>query len=404
MTTTARPPSLLIPTVSKKSPRIDGVPVLRKGFRLFFLLATLYASASIALWVCVALGTFSLSSHLGGSWHAHEMIFGYSAAVIAGFLLTAVGNWTKRETLVGPPLALLGALWIAGRIACILPFIPAPVAAAVDVAFLPALALALAIPIVQTKNFRNLVMIAVLLVLAALNLTMHLTALGVLHGWERRASVTGVYVVVFLCSLISGRVIPMFTRNATGVETIRTVAALERAALVSLLCAGICELFPDFSATPWVAGIASVLGLARSATWGARHSLRVPLLWVLHVGYLWIPIGLLLRFATLFWPMLPSLPTHAFTVGALGSLTLGMMARVSLGHTGRLLVAPKLATLAFVLVNLAAVVRVGLPLFSMTLWRHAIHVSGTLFSLATLSVFVAYVVVWLTPRTDGAAG
>lgn len=400
----ARPSSLLMPTIATARPQDDRVAILRKGFRLFFFLATLYASAAIVLWVCVALGTFSFTPHLGGAWHAHEMLFGYGAAVIAGFLLTAVGNWTKRETLVGLPLAALAALWGAGRVACSLPAIDGRVAAVIDGTFLPALALVLAVPLVRTKNVRNLVMIAILLVLAALNGMMHLSLLGFFRGSERRASIAAVYVVMILCSLISGRVIPMFTRNATGVETIRTVAPLEKLALGSLLLTAICEFFPELSFTPWIAALAGVFAIARSVTWGARHSLRVPLLWILHVGYLWIPAGLLLRFAAHFSPMLPSLPTHAFTVGALGSLTLGMMARVSLGHTGRLLVAPKLATLAFVLVNLAALVRVGLPLVSMRLWRHAIHASGTLFCLATLLLFVAYVPVWFRPRVDGAAG
>ena len=212
------------------------------------------------------------------------------------------------------------------------------------------------------------------------------------------------YVVVFLCSLISGRVIPMFTRNVSGVSTIRTVPLLEGLALLSLLSTAVCELFPELPVTPWVAGAAGILALVRSVHWGARYSMRTPLLWVLHVGYLWIPAGLLLRWASLFWPMLPSLPTHAFTVGALGSLTIGMMARVSLGHTGRLLVPSKLAVAAFALVNLAALVRVALPLVSMSLWRDAIHVSGTLWSLAALALFIANVRIWVSGRVDGAQG
>lgn len=400
------PPGLVAVTrmTPASRPAARGIPVLRKGFRPFFLLATLHAGTAIALWVCVALGTFSLASSLGPLWHAHEMLFGYASAVIAGFLLTAVGNWTKRETLVGAPLAGLAALWVAGRIACTLPLVPWNLVAWVDGAFLPALALSIAVPIVRSGNFRNLVMVFLLLALSALNIVMHLSARGMVHGWERRSSLVAVYVVVLLCSIISGRVIPMFTRNVSGVSTIRTVPLLEGLALLSLVATVICEFFSELPATPWVAGVAGLLAIVRSIHWGVRYSLRTPILWVLHLGYLWIPAGLLLRWASLFWPMLPSLPTHAFTVGALGSLTIGMMARVSLGHTGRLLVPSKLAVAAFALVNLAALARVALPLLSMSFWRDAIHVSGTLWSIAALALFIANVRIWVSGRVDGAQG
>jgi uncharacterized protein involved in response to NO len=350
--------------------------------------------------------------HPGGAldaftWHAHEMVFGFAVAVIAGFLLTAVGNWTQRETAVGPRLLGLAALWLAGRAAFVVaPVLPAALVSAVDLAFLPALAVAVGRPIVQAKSRRNLVMLGALAALWLADLAIHLDALGVLPGWRRRGSLAAVDVVVAVILIMAGRVLPMFTRNATRRASVRSVPALDAVALASFAPVLLCDAAGVTSGVaPIAAGVAAVLTLARTVHWGARHSLREPLLWILHAGYLWIPIGLALRAAAAVTPTVPaSAATHALTVGAIGSLTLGMMARVSLGHTGRALAVPRSIAAAFVLVTLAALLRVAVPIAAPALYPAALQVVGALWTLAFGAYVVVYAPMLLAPRPDGKAG
>jgi uncharacterized protein involved in response to NO len=383
-------------------------PIAAKGFRPFFLLAAAFAAAIIPLWLLALRGLV----HPGGdldplTWHSHEMVFGFAVAVIAGFLLTAVGNWTQRETAVGSRLVGLAALWLAGRAVFLLgPTLPGAVAAAVDLAFLPALAFTIARPIVQAKNHRNLVMVAALAALWVADLVIHLDALGVLPGWRRRGSLVAVDVVIVVILIVAGRVFPMFTRNATKQEGVRAVPALDLAAIASFVAVLVCDAAAVTSvAAAVVAAVAAVLTLARTARWGARHSLREPLLWILHAGYLWIPLGLALRAAAALTPLVPpSAATHALTVGAIGSLTLGMMARVSLGHTGRALVAPRPITVAFALVTLAALLRVLTPIVAPSLYASSLVLVGALWTLAFVAYVVVYAPLLTAPRPDGKSG
>lgn len=381
-------------------------PILRKGFRIFFLLATAFAPLSLSLWVVAALGGLTWMSHFGAAlWHPHEMIFGYAVAVIAGFLLTAVGNWTERETATGPKLLALAMLWVLGRIVCIVPIASPWVTALIDLAFLPLLGFTLALPIFASRNWRNLVMLAVVLVLFLSNTVMHLDALGIAPGWGRLGALVGLDVVVVLLAILSGRVIPMFTRNGLSRDAVKGSPFFDRltlGVLVALLVLDAGRWLPG--ASPWLAGVGGSCVILRMRHWGSLHTFKTPLLWVLHLGHLWIAFGLFLRLASHLFPITTSLSTHALTVGALGSLTVGMMARVSLGHTGRPLTAPRTATWAFVLITLAAFVRVGLPLSSMNAWRLAVHISGTLWSVACALLFIGYFTVWTRARTDGKTG
>ena len=391
-----------------RAPTVRVSPVAAKGFRPFFLLAGAFAAVIVPLWLLALRGVI----HPGGSldpitWHSHEMVFGFAVAVIAGFLLTAVGNWTQRETAVGAPLLGLAALWLAGRVAFLLaPALPAALVAAVDLAFLPALAFAIGRPIVQANNRRNLVMVAVLAALWLANLAIHLDGLGVLPGWRRRGSLVAVDVVIVVILIVSGRVFPMFTRNATKRDDVRSIPALDVAALVSFAAVIACDALDVTTAVaPICAGVAAALTLARTLHWGARRSLRQPLLWILHGAYLFIPLGLALRAASALTTRVPpSAATHALTVGAIGGLTLGMMARVSLGHTGRLLVAPPAITAAFALVMLAALLRVVTPIAAPSLYPASLQVIGVLWTLA-FGLFVAvYARILVSSRPDGKAG
>lgn len=384
-------------------------PLLAKGFRPFFLLAAAYAALFVPVWVLVFTGEAAAGAYLPAfTWHVHEMVFGFAVAVLAGFLLTAVGNWTQRETAVGGALAALTGLWVAGRVAMFAAASwPRGAAALVDLAFLPALGLALAKPLVGTGNRRNYVMLVVLAALFAANAAMHAEALGVLSpGIGARAGVVAVDVLVFVVAAMAGRVFPMFTRNATAVSSIRNVPALDASALAALAALVLSDaLAPGHAVGTWTAGLAAVAVALRARTWGARHSLGNPLLWILHASHAWLAIGLGLRVATRWVPSLPpSTWAHALTVGAIASACLGMMARVSLGHTGRALVAPRVVVLAFGALQLAAAVRAFGPWLVPSAHVASVVVAGALWSAAFVAYAASYAPVLFRPRVDGKAG
>jgi uncharacterized protein involved in response to NO len=386
-----------------------GLAFAAKGFRPFFLLAALFAIAIVPSWLLILRGVLPVGSYLDPvAWHAHEMVFGFVVAVIAGFLLTAVGNWTQRETLTGAPLLALSALWLLGRVAMISAArLPRAVPALVDLAFLPLLIVVLARPLIASKNYRNLVMLAILGALFLANLVMHLQGLAVLPvGFARRAGLVGIDVVLLIILIIAGRVFPMFTRNATRVTSIRSNVKLDVATVAAMAVLTLLDAFfagPRLAAC--VAGVAGVLAAARALHWGAQHSLRQPLLWILHAGYGWLVLGLLLRaVGTLDLAVSGSLATHALTVGAVGSLTLGMMARVALGHTGRpLIVSPAMAW-GFAAINGAGIARTLAPLVAGNWYFSTLVAAGALWTLAFVLFVVVYAPVLTKPRIDGEAG
>jgi uncharacterized protein involved in response to NO len=385
-------------------------PVLAKGFRPFFLLAAVYAVIMVPLWLAVVNGKLAPSTYLQPSvWHAHEMTWGFASAVVAGFLLTAVGNWTQRETATGALLAGLVLLWVAGRSAMLFAAaLPRGVPAAVDLAFLPGLAIVLARPLLATNNRRNLMVVAILIALFAANLVVHSEGLGVLpSGSARGATLLSVDLIVLLILIISGRIFPMFTRNATGVAAIRSIPWLDRACVAAMAALLLVDALarPGDALSAILAGVVGLLAAARAVHWGARHSLRDPLLWVLHAGYAWVVVGLLLRGAAGVLGAPPSsAATHALTVGAIGTLTLGMMARVALGHTGRQLVAPSSMTAACVAITLAALVRVLVPWLAPAHYAVGLFATGVLWVLAFAVFLVAYAPMLCRPRVDGRPG
>lgn len=393
-------------------PAVEDVPpvhpALAKGFRPFFLLAAIFAASILPLWLAVLAGWVTLGGYLDPTtWHAHELLYGFAGAVIAGFLLTAVGNWTKRETAVGFPLLALALVWLAGRLAMLGAHrLPVGVAAAIDTAFFPALGVVLARPLIATSNRRQFVMLVVLGMLTSANVAIHLDALGVVPYVRRQALVFGTDVVVLLCLVIAGRVFPMFTRNATGAEWITSYPKLDAAAIVSMAVLALADAFAPAHryGAAW-AGVVAVVAAARAIRWGSLQSVRKPLLWVLHLGYAWIIVGLALRAIAGFSSAVPvAMAMHALTVGAIGCLTLGMMARVSLGHTGRLLEAPRTAVVAFVLLGLAALVRVFLPVVTPGFYMASLVVAGSLWAMAFVSFLVGYARILTSPRVDGKAG
>jgi uncharacterized protein involved in response to NO len=383
--------------------------IAAKGFRPFFLLAAAFAASIVPMWLAVLTGLASASAYPDPvTWHAHEMLFGFTAAVIGGFLLTAVGNWTQRETLVGVPLLVLAGIWLLGRVAMVFSVsLPRGVPALVDLAFLPLLVVALARPIILGKNRRNLVMLVVLTALFAANLVVHLDALGVLTaGSARRACAVALDVILVIVLVIAGRVFPMFTRNATGVQAIRSIVALDIAAVLGMVAVAVLDAtLTSARIVGSVAGVVGLLVALRAMHWGARHTLREPLLWILHAGHAWVAVGLLLRAAAAWIAAVPaSSATHALTVGAIGSLTLGMMARVALGHTGRPLAISRAMYWAFAAVSAAAVVRVVFPIALPRHYVAGLVVAGVLWTGAFTTFLAVYAPILWGPRVDRKPG
>ncbi|HEY8555419.1 MAG TPA: NnrS family protein [Burkholderiales bacterium] len=374
------------------------------GFRPFYLLASLIATLSIAVWVLQYTGRFPSGAYLQGPlWHGHEMVFGYTLAVIAGFLLTAVRNWTGRPTPSGAPLAALAALWVAARIAVLTPF--AAAAMWLNAAFPVAVAVAIGVPLVQARNRRNYFFVALLLGIAAAILVLHLAMRGDSAFPARSGLVIGLDIVLFVISVIAGRVVPMFTNNGVPGAQARRNIWVERASLGGvLLLLALDVLRAPAAAIAAVAAAAALAHGVRLALWDTRRTLGTPLVWVLHAGYAWVVVHLALRAGAAAGFVAESLALHALAVGAIGGLTIGMMTRTARGHTARPLVADRWETTAYVLVLLAAVVRVfGGSLFPAGYVATVIG-AAALWSAGFAIYFVRYWPILTRPRLDGRPG
>jgi uncharacterized protein involved in response to NO len=373
------------------------------GFRPFFLLAGLGALALILLWLLLWHRGARAADYYGAlGWHGHEMLFGYATAVIAGFLLTAVRNWTGRPTPTGWPLALLASVWLAGRL---LPWIPglAPLwIAGVDLAFLPLLALALARPLWGGANRVNRWFLPLLLAMALANGLVHAEAMGWAEGLAARGSMLMLVLILLTLVWVGGRVMPFFTGKALNGARPRNRPWVERAGFGLLLLLAALQLA---ALGGWALGLtafalASVQAV-RLAGWYDHRLWGVPILWVLYTGYLWLIAGFALFGLAALGGFPQNLALHALTLGAIGVFTLGMMARVALGHTGRPMVASKPLVLAFGLLNLAALVRV-FAVYLVPVWYVGwILLSGLLWLLAFGAFAVIYVPILLRPRADG---
>jgi uncharacterized protein involved in response to NO len=373
------------------------------GFRPFYLLASVFAAGSILLWALQFAGWLPQPYLAGPLWHAHEMLFGFTLAVIVGFLFTAGRNWSNQPTPTGATLAALAALWVAARVLILTRF--AVLAAVANVAFPLACAAALAVPFWRGRNRRNYFFVALLLLMALAALAVHLGQLGVLAVPAWAGVQLALDVVLFILAVMGGRVIPMFTNNAVPGASAAKVPWVEKTALASVLllvAADVLRLPPV--AVAGVATLAAAAHARRWALWQPWKTTRTPLVWVLHLAYAWIPVHLLLRAgAALQWLPL-SAATHALTVGAIGGLVIGMMTRTAKGHTARLLKADRWDVAAYSLVAAAALVRVAAPLALPAQTLHAIVCSGLLWSAGFAVYVVRYAPVLTRPRLDGKPG
>jgi uncharacterized protein involved in response to NO len=347
------------------APHPRKMPLLTAGFRPLFLAAGIWSVVALAVWIALLSGVFALPSQFDPlSWHIHEMMYGFVMAAIGGFLLTAIANWTARPPVADGVLAMLSLLWIAGRAVCLVSaWFAAWVGVAVDLAFPTALMLVALRELIAANNRRNYTLLAPLVLLVVADLLMHLTALGVSIpiglGWR-----LAMFCIVVLLSVIAGRIIPAFTRNWLAAHgNARQPAAmgrLDRIALGLLHASLLCWVLVTDSALVGAALVAAgALHLWRLVRWQGHATVREPLLLILHVGYLWLAAGTaLLGLSTLSDVVPAAAGIHALTTGAFGTMILAVMTRASLGHTGRALHADGATVAIYILVTLAAVLRV----------------------------------------------
>lgn len=337
-----------------------GRPVLRAGLRPFYLLAACAAAVSVPVWVAVLLWPVPWQAPMPPqSWHGHEMLFGFAAATVTGFLLGARRAWDGLGVTRATALGLLALLWLAGRLALFA--LPYPLYAAIDLALLPIVAAVLLRQMWRTGLLRNLPLATIVALLALANLVFHLSVLRVLDLPPRQALHAALGLLVVLQAVMAGRVIPGLTISATPGLRIARWPALEKTCLVAT-ATGMAMWIAAPPAASWLT--APVLALAaachalRQWRWRTRVVWRRPVLWILHAAYAWIAVGLaLLACAGPGW-LSPSAGVHALGVGATGGLVIGMMARTARGHTGRTLRVGRSEVLAYGLVLVAALVRV----------------------------------------------
>lgn len=380
-----------------------GFALWQLGFRPFYLLASGFAALSIALWALQYAGWLDHAYLRGPAWHAHEMLFGFTLAVVVGFLFTAGRNWSNRPTPTGALLAALAALWVAGRVLVLTPF--GLTAAVVNAAFPLSAAVALAVPFIASRNQRNYFFIGLLLLMSAAQMLFHLAQLGVIAAPPWIGIQLALDVVLFIMAVMGGRVIPMFTNNGIAGAAATRQPLVEKAALGSVLLLWAADA-AQLHGTPMllVALLCAAAHLTRWSLWQPWVTWRTPLVWVLHLAYLWIPVHLMLRAAAEAGWLAPSLATHALTVGAIGGMIIGMMTRTALGHTGRLLRAGRWETTCYALVALSAVARIGVPLLMPEATLYAVLAAAALWSAGFGLYAVIYWPVLTRPRIDGRPG
>ncbi|MEY8840539.1 NnrS family protein [Cribrihabitans sp. XS_ASV171] len=342
----------------------EGPALFSYGFRPFFLAASLFGLGVVPVWLMVWRGDLTLAGPFAPrDWHVHEMVFGYGAAVVAGFLFTAVPNWTGRMPTRGWPLAALLAIWIAGRLA-VAGAIPLPphVVMAVDTAFLVAVAVMIAREIVAGQNWRNLKVLVPVSLFAVANAGFHMEALH--RGLAESGGRAGIALLIFLVMLIGGRIVPSFTRNwlaRTGSPS--RPAAFGRFDMVALACGAVALVLwvarPEGAVSGTVLALAAILHFARCLRWLGMLTLASPLLTMLHVAYAFIPLGLCAAALAAFGRADPATAPHLLGIGAVGGMTVAVMMRATMGHTGRNLVSGPMLNLAFVAVAAAAIARVA---------------------------------------------
>lgn len=380
-------------------------PLFNLGFRPFFAGACVFAALAIAYWLAIYFGITQLPAGAPppALWHAHEMLYGYSLAVVAGFLLTAVKNWTGQQTPHGLPLAALFIAWMCARLVWLLDASLVTLAAVFDLGFILALVCALALPVIVTRQWRQLAILSKLVLLGVGNACYYLGTLGYFEGGVQIAIYGALYLLIALILTIGRRVIPFFVERGVGYQvTLYNSRWIDTASLAFFLAFFISELFLK---TPWLTQLTAaamfLITTVRIVGWYTPGIKTTPLLWSLFIALGFIDLGFLL-IATQQWTLAsPYLPMHAFGVGGIGIMTMGMMARVAIGHTGRDLAAPPRALLwCLGSMLLGAMVRVILPAVLEQHYRLWVGISGTCWIIAFTLFASAFLPILSQPRTD----
>lgn len=380
-----------------------GFALWNLGFRPFYLLASIFAALSVPLWVCQYAGLLPSAYVRSPAWHGHEMLYGYTMAVVAGFLFTAVRNWTGRPTPAGLPLIALTLLWLAGRVLVLTPF--AAASAAVNAAFPLAVATGIGWPLLKSRNRRNYFFIALLALLGFAVLMFHADYLG-LFAWPERASLQlGLDVMLFIIAVVGGRVIPMFTNNGIPGAQAQRHPLLERLALGGVLAVIAADLLPLPTTLMAILALAvAACHAGRLYLWQPWRTLGTPMVWVLHAAYAWLVVYLVLRGMVAMDLVTQVLAAHALTIGGIGGMTIGMMTRTARGHTGRPLQADRFEVGCYVLIAFAALIRVFGGLLLSDHYLATVVVSGVCWSAAFALYAVRYWPVLSRPRLDGKPG
>ena len=378
------------------------------GFRPFYLLAALFSVVGLGYWLLSYLAVVDGGGYLRGVfWHSHEMVFGFAVAVVSGFLLTAVRNWTGRATPTGLTLALLAGLWLLGRMLIVTG--PPMIAAFVDVLYLPFLIVAIALPILSSRNQRNYKVVVLLLLVALVHGVFHIASLGPFPAWLAYTTIiVTLDLLTILYAIVAGRVIPAFTQNAIAGAEPRTSMWIEVLVFGAMLLIIALRVASDWMVIPvmlstTLLAIAAVAHAFRLALWQPQLTLGNPLLWMLPVAYSWLPVAFMLRALAQHGVVMPATWIHALTAGAISSLMLAMMMRSTLGHTGRPLAAGGLDMTTFLLLQLAGILRVTAGLFGGA-YTTVTVVSGTIWMLAFGLFAVRYLPMLTSPRIDGRPG
>ena len=398
------------PASGTRVPALPRFALFEYGFRPFFLMAGVAAVVIVPAWLYLLDHASAFGRLPMMSWHAHEMIYGFVMAAVAGFMLTAVPSWTGARGFRGIALIALVVLWLAGRIAmATLGTVPFLLTTVVELSFAPALALLLLPPLLRSAN-RNVMLLAVLGALWIIDIVFLLALRDADAALASRAMTLAIDIVLILVTIIGGRIVPAFTANAIrrlGAEP-RIVSRrwLETAVIAFMIAIALAD---GFALPAWIvgtlAGLAALAHLARLAGWRSFKTGGESILWVLHVGYAWLPVGLALK--ACWW--LGGLDfaakwQHALTVGVFGTMILAVMTRASLGHTGRPLAVSRVITLAYLLLTGAALLRVLSAVASAGHYTLMVRVAGCAWTLAFLLYLWVYAPILAGPRADGKPG
>lgn len=381
--------------------------LFNSGFRPFFLGAALFAVFSMIYWMCIYVFNFSphLISFSPVLWHAHEMVFGYSIAVITGFLLTAITNWTGIQTLHGPSLLILFLLWIMARILAISEnTFSIGWMVATDCAFMIFLIYSVAYPIFISRKWKQLGILSKLIFLFLSNILFYAGVLNNVTEWQQWGLYTGFYIIISLILVLGKRVIPFFIeRGVDKPVKIQSWRWLDISSLVLFIAFLITDVFLKHEIlTTILAGTLFIIYSIRMMGWYTYGIWEKPLLWIIYIAYGWIVLGFGLKVAVFIFAVSPFLSIHAFAVGGIGMMTIGMMSRVSLGHTGRdVYKEPPILFWIFIVLLAGTIVRVIIPIFDPTHYLLWIGLSQVLWIISFLVFLVVYFPILISPRIDG---